>query len=43
MSRWVEEAIKTMPTQNSGGSVTATPKQLEDFHRSVLRYEILIE
>lgn len=39
MSRWIEEAIKTMPTQNSGGSVTATPKQLEDFHRSALSCE----
>ncbi|KAL1139884.1 hypothetical protein AAG570_006861 [Ranatra chinensis] len=36
VSKWIEHAIKIMPTQNRGGSITATHKQLEDFHRSIL-------
>ena len=36
-SKWLEEAIRSMPTQNSGGSTTATPDQLLDFHNTVAR------
>lgn len=35
---WLEEAIKSMPTQNAGGSPTATPDQLLEFHHTVTRY-----
>lgn len=38
MSKWLEEAIKTMPSQNAGGSPTATPEQLLEFHSTVIRY-----
>ncbi|CAH1407920.1 unnamed protein product [Nezara viridula] len=34
--RWIEQSLKRMPTHNSTGSITATPKQLQDFHRSLL-------
>lgn len=37
MSKWLEEAIKTMPSQNAGGAPTATPDQLLEFH-TVTRY-----
>ncbi|KAH0552027.1 transportin-3 [Cotesia glomerata] len=37
MAKWLEEAIKSMPTQNAPGSVTATPEQLYEFHRTILR------
>ncbi|BES87824.1 transportin-3 [Nesidiocoris tenuis] len=33
---WVEEALKLMPMQNSGGMITATPEQLQEFHKTVL-------
>ncbi|KAF4521282.1 hypothetical protein B566_EDAN002286 [Ephemera danica] len=36
---WLEAAIKSLPTQNSGGIVTATQKQLVDFHKAVTRAE----
>jgi len=38
MSNWLEEAIKTMPSQNAGGAPTATPEQLFEFHDTVTRY-----
>ncbi|XP_066594283.1 transportin-3 isoform X2 [Prorops nasuta] len=38
-SKWLEEAIKNMPTQNTGGSVTATPEQLLEFHNAVISAE----
>lgn len=38
MSKWLEEAIKTMPSQNAGGAPTATPDQLLEFHSTVTRY-----
>lgn len=38
MSKWLEEAIKTMPLQNAGGAPTATPEQLLEFHSTVTRY-----
>ncbi|XP_020287942.1 transportin-3 isoform X2 [Pseudomyrmex gracilis] len=37
MSKWLEEAIKTMPSQNAGGALTATPEQLLEFHSTVTR------
>jgi len=40
MSNWLEEAIKTMPSQNAGGAPTATPEQLFEFHDTVTRYRI---
>ncbi|XP_018314649.1 transportin-3 [Mycetomoellerius zeteki] len=39
MSKWLEEAIKTMPSQNAGGAPTATPEQLLEFHSIVTRSE----
>ncbi|XP_012271220.1 transportin-3 isoform X2 [Orussus abietinus] len=39
LSKWLEEAIKAMPTQNAGGLPTATPEQLLEFHSTVLRAE----
>ncbi|XP_075224525.1 transportin 3 isoform X1 [Lycorma delicatula] len=36
-SRWLEEALKVLPKHNSGGSITATHIQLEEFHRSLIR------
>ncbi|KAL0119670.1 hypothetical protein PUN28_007838 [Cardiocondyla obscurior] len=39
MSKWLEEAIKTMPAQNAGGAPTATPDQLLEFHSTVTRSE----
>lgn len=40
-SSWLEEALKVLPKHNSGGSVTATDSQLEDFHRSLIRQAIV--
>jgi len=40
MSKWLEEAIKTMPSQNAGGALTATPEQLLEFHCIITRYVI---
>ncbi|XP_008555701.1 transportin-3 [Microplitis demolitor] len=37
MAKWLEEAIKSMPTQNASGSITATPDQLYEFHRTILK------
>ncbi|XP_076655817.1 transportin 3 [Halictus rubicundus] len=39
LSKCLEEAIKTMPSQNAGGSPTAQPEQLFDFHSTVTRAE----
>ncbi|XP_077276129.1 transportin 3 isoform X2 [Temnothorax americanus] len=39
LSKWLEEAIKTMPSQNAGGAPTATPEQLLEFHSAVTRSE----
>lgn len=39
VGQWLEEAVKALPMHNPGGSVTATPKQLLDFHRSLTRAE----
>ncbi|XP_064628883.1 transportin-3-like [Lineus longissimus] len=33
--KWLEAALKALPTESSGGSVTATHKQLTDFHKAV--------
>lgn len=35
--RWLETTLKALPTSNSGGAVTATHKQLTDFHKAVTR------
>lgn len=32
---WLETTLKALPTESSGGAVTATRKQLTDFHKSV--------
>lgn len=37
MGQWLEHALKSLPTQNSGGAVTATSEQLADFHATVLQ------
>ncbi|XP_014470428.1 PREDICTED: transportin-3 [Dinoponera quadriceps] len=34
-SKWLEEAIKTMPAQNASGSPAATPEQLLEFHSTI--------
>uniref|UniRef100_A0A0A9ZA41 Transportin-3 n=2 Tax=Lygus hesperus TaxID=30085 RepID=A0A0A9ZA41_LYGHE len=39
VSTWVEQALKMMPTQNSGGTITATQDQLQDFHKVLLSVE----
>ncbi|KAK6636318.1 hypothetical protein RUM43_009977 [Polyplax serrata] len=36
VSGWLGEALKALPNHNSGGATTATEKQLEDFHQSVI-------
>lgn len=41
MAKWLEEAIKSMPTQNASGSITATPDQLYEFHRTILKYVLI--
>ncbi|KAK7108377.1 transportin-3-like isoform X2 [Littorina saxatilis] len=38
---WLEMTLKALPTENSGGAVTATRKQLTDFHKSVTTAEEL--
>lgn len=38
MSKWLAEAILTMPSQNAGGAPTATSEQLTEFHNTVTRY-----
>ncbi|KAK2184268.1 hypothetical protein NP493_274g00025 [Ridgeia piscesae] len=35
--KWLEVTLKGLPTENSGGAVTATHKQLTDFHKAVTR------
>ncbi|KAF7379433.1 transportin-3 [Vespula maculifrons] len=40
LSKWLEEAIKSMPTQNADGSPTATNEQLVEFHNTVTRADI---
>eukprot|EP00105_Crassostrea_gigas_P004006 XP_011417072.1 PREDICTED: transportin-3 isoform X1 [Crassostrea gigas] len=37
--RWLETTLKALPTSNSGGAVTATHKQLTDFHKAVTSAE----
>ncbi|XP_064600886.1 LOW QUALITY PROTEIN: transportin-3-like [Liolophura sinensis] len=37
--KWLESSLKSLPTESSGGSVTATHKQLTDFHKSVTSAE----
>ncbi|KAK3585736.1 hypothetical protein CHS0354_020305 [Potamilus streckersoni] len=36
---WLEAALKALPTENSGAVVTATHKQLTDFHKAVTSAE----
>lgn len=38
---WLETTLKALPTENSGGAITATRKQLTDFHKSVTTAEDL--
>lgn len=35
--RWLENALKGLPKETSGGAVTVTNKQLTDFHKQVTR------
>ncbi|XP_013416764.1 transportin-3 [Lingula anatina] len=37
--KWLEHALKSLPTESSGGAVTATQKQLVDFHKEVTSAE----
>ncbi|KMQ93334.1 transportin-3 [Lasius niger] len=39
MSKWLREAILTMPLQNAGGAPTATCEQFTEFHNTVTRSE----
>lgn len=36
--RWLENALKGLPKETSGGAVTVTHKQLTDFHKQVTRW-----
>ncbi|XP_033102078.1 transportin-3-like [Anneissia japonica] len=36
---WLETTLKSLPTQNSVGTVNATQKQLTDFHKAVTKSE----
>uniref|UniRef100_T1J5F3 Importin N-terminal domain-containing protein n=1 Tax=Strigamia maritima TaxID=126957 RepID=T1J5F3_STRMM len=36
VSLWLEETLKVLPTQSSGGCITATHKQLAHFHKAVI-------
>ncbi|XP_059139993.1 transportin-3-like isoform X2 [Physella acuta] len=38
---WLEHTLKALPTESSGGAVTATKTQLEDFHRACTSAEDL--
>ena len=40
---WLEAVLKALPTENSGGAVTATHKQLTDFHKAVTSAEKMTE
>lgn len=42
MATWLEEAIKSMPTQNAGGAPTATPDQQLEFHHAILRFLFIL-
>lgn len=35
--RWLEQALKGLPKETSGGATTVTHKQLTDFHKQVTR------
>lgn len=35
LGTWLESALKLLPTQSSGGAVTATPDQLSEFLATV--------
>ncbi|XP_072233204.1 transportin-3 isoform X1 [Leuresthes tenuis] len=37
--RWLENALKALPKETSGGAVTVTHKQLTDFHKQVTSAE----
>ncbi|CAH1799403.1 unnamed protein product [Owenia fusiformis] len=39
--KWLEVALKTMPTESHGGAVNATHKQLTDFHKACTSAEDL--
>ncbi|KAL4233679.1 Transportin-3 [Mactra antiquata] len=36
---WLEHVLKAMPTENTGGAITVTHKQLTDFHKAVTSAE----
>ncbi|XP_012941104.1 transportin-3 [Aplysia californica] len=38
---WLEHTLKALPTESSGGAVTATKKQLADFHKTCTSAEDL--
>ncbi|KAL0267137.1 UNVERIFIED_CONTAM: hypothetical protein PYX00_009490 [Menopon gallinae] len=37
VNQWLEAALKSLPTHNSGGAATATQAQLQKFHESIMR------
>lgn len=39
--KWLEVTLKALPTHTAGGAVTATPKQLYEFHKTVTSAEDL--
>lgn len=36
-SRWIVSGLHTLPKQNNGGLLTATPAQLNDIHVNLIR------
>lgn len=36
---WLEHVLKALPTENTGGAITVTHKQLTDFHKAVTSAE----
>ncbi|GFU37610.1 transportin-3 [Nephila pilipes] len=36
---WLENALRLLPSRSSGGTITATPEQLMEFHKNVINAE----
>ncbi|GFW55805.1 hypothetical protein TNCV_121891 [Trichonephila clavipes] len=36
---WLENALRLLPSRSSGGTITATPEQLIEFHKNVINAE----
>ena len=40
MTEWLKISLQALPTQTAGGTSTATPEQLEEFHKMILRERV---